>query len=39
MTEGLAQEMTSFTGLVETNDAREGVLAFLEKRKPQFSDN
>jgi enoyl-CoA hydratase/carnithine racemase len=39
LSEGLAQELDSFTSLVDTNDAREGVMAFLEKRKPQFSDN
>jgi enoyl-CoA hydratase/carnithine racemase len=34
--EGLAVETEQFAGLVETPDAREGITAFLEKRKPNF---
>lgn len=36
MTEGLAIEMDGLRELLRTADAREGVLAFIEKRKPQF---
>ncbi len=36
LTEGLAIETAQFAGLVETPDAREGISAFLEKRKPNF---
>ena len=34
--DGLAIETDQFAGLVETPDAREGITAFLEKRKPNF---
>jgi enoyl-CoA hydratase/carnithine racemase len=39
MAEGLGVELESFTGLIGTDDAREGVTAFLEKRKPAFTDS
>lgn len=34
--EGLALEMEGLERLLNTNDAKEGVTAFLEKRKPLF---
>jgi len=33
---GLAYEILAQTILFETRDKREGISAFLEKRKPQF---
>ena len=36
--EGLALEARLFGGLCETEDKREGVGAFLEKRQPHFVD-
>ncbi len=36
--EGLAMEARLFGGLCETEDKREGLAAFLEKRQPQFRD-
>jgi len=36
--EGLALEARLFGGLCETEDKREGVAAFLEKRQPHFVD-
>lgn len=36
MAEGLKIEMDALKQLLETADAREGVSAFIEKRKPQF---
>jgi enoyl-CoA hydratase len=36
--EGLALEMEGLERLLNTNDAKEGVTAFLEKRKPFFQN-
>ncbi|MGC3976240.1 MAG: enoyl-CoA hydratase-related protein [Nitrospira sp.] len=36
--EGLALEARLFGGLCETEDKREGLAAFLEKRQPRFMD-
>ena len=36
LADGLTIEGEQFAGLVETPDAREGITAFLEKRKPNF---
>jgi enoyl-CoA hydratase len=37
--EGLLFEREAFTKLFVTDDLREGINAFLEKRKPQFTGN
>lgn len=37
--EGLARESKQFAELFLTNDAKEGIQAFVEKRKPQFKQS
>ena len=36
--EGVKHEAALFAKLTETEDMREGVSAFLEKRRPKFTD-
>jgi enoyl-CoA hydratase/carnithine racemase len=38
-TEGLALERELQQGLFTSNDAQEGIAAYVEKRKPAFSGN
>jgi enoyl-CoA hydratase len=38
LSEGLEIEADLFSSLVETDDMREGLTAFLEKRQPKFQD-
>jgi len=37
--QGLTVELDGITGLAMTNDAREGILAFIEKRRANFTDS
>jgi enoyl-CoA hydratase/carnithine racemase len=37
VTQGNEHERSLFIGLMSTNDKREGITAFLEKRKPKFT--
>jgi enoyl-CoA hydratase/carnithine racemase len=37
LTEGLQAERREFVGLFATEDAREGITAFLEKRAPAWT--
>ena len=36
--EGLAYEVARFSEVAESEDIREGLAAFQEKRRPQFKD-
>jgi enoyl-CoA hydratase/carnithine racemase len=36
--DGQAREAELITGLIDTDDAREGLTAFIEKRRPKFQD-
>ena len=37
--DGIAQELKLFAGIFDSADAKEGVAAFLEKRKPSFNQS
>ena len=37
--DGMAIEEAEFKSIVSTNDMREGIRAFLEKRQPKFTDS
>lgn len=38
LSEGLALEANFFSKILQTEDAREGLIAFIEKRQPKFRD-
>jgi enoyl-CoA hydratase/carnithine racemase len=38
LTSGMGTEARCFGNLASTNDLKEGTSAFLEKRKPNFTD-
>ena len=38
MEDGLRREAELITRLIDTDDAREGMTAFIEKRRPKFTD-
>src|SRR6185503_2454757 len=39
VSEGMAVEEAEFRSITGTNDMREGIQAFIEKRQPKFTDN
>ena len=37
--DGLELEASRFTGLIGSNDTKEGIAAFLQKRQAKFTDS